>query len=761
LLPDHDIPSLTNAVLTDTALPDAVTHPNNGNFQHLPVAASLPVDADLIEPQTILLAGPEVSSSSAPILWKALIPICILAPLCALALWLDQSPPGSLPPTPQTSIVRPSATNAPHSPLPDLLGAPQGNTGQQAPGALGGATPTAPLSSPQSGQGALPSIALATPPMAAPVAAPTALADSPGRAAFLMGEEALRRQKPDEAKRAYQEALHLDANLAPAHMRLADFAARGNDARETQYHLESAARLLPNDATPHLQLSQLFLQTHQAQKAEAAALNAVQIAKGPIKRAAQGNYARILTGNKKEAQAFGVWTSLLKSNPGDVEAALSASLLAGRKLNKPQEAKTLMAQAIKVPPTNPDVTLFLAGVLAEQKRVDDATKVLVAGTRKFPQFIPLHISLAELRLARGDNKGALATLRALLPRVPKTVTGGRTKAEVHIALAQALAHSRQVKPALAEAKNALQLQPRNPAVIAAVAELHFATGDSKSGIGALRNLLRLDPKNSQARHALAEALASTNQWDAAQKELQTYIKAVPKDLNALAEMAALHERRGKREAALQVWNSIAQKRPDHPLAPLQQGRLLALLNRPEKALERYRAVLKLAPNEPNALMGAAEIEEKRGEEGAALDYLKAFINVEPKFDPAYAMLMRVAKKQNQEDKTIDFLKQQLTQNPDRRGAYAAILDYYETVGKGESGRAFVKSYIDKNPKLTAPRLAIEEFDLRRAKASLSELLKADKTKADKPVADKSDADKADSDKPLLRERGSTLPLPKD
>lgn len=592
------------------------------------------------------------------------------------------------------------------------------------------------------------------PPLAAQGAAPTPPPDSPGRSVFLQGEEALRRQKPDEAKRAYQEALHLDANLAPAHMRLADLAARGNDAHETQFHLEAAARLLPTDAMPRLQLSQLFLQTRQAQKAETAAANAVQVAKGPLKRMAQGNYARILTNNKKEAQAYALWRALLNTNSNDVEAALSASLLASRKLNKPQEAKTLMAQAIKAPPTNPDVTLLLAGVLAEQKRVEDSHKVLIAGARKFPQFIPLHISLAELRLARGDNKGALATLRALLPRVPKTIAGGSARAEVHIALAQTLAHRRQVKLALVEAKNALQLQPRNAAVVASVAELYMAVGDAKNGIITLRNLLQLDPKNSQARHALAAALASTNQWDAAQKELATYIKSEPKDLNALAELASLHERRGKREAALQVWNSIAQKRPDHALAPLQQGRLLALLNRPEKALERYRTVLRMAPNEPNALMGAAEIEEKQGEAGAALAHLKTFINSEPKYDPAYASLVRVAKKQDKMAETVEFLKGQLAKNADRRGAYTAILDYYESIGKIETGRSFVRTYIDKHPKLTAPRLAIEEFDLRRAKASLAELLKADKAKANQPLVNKEEPEKTP-----LRERGSTLPLP--
>ncbi len=565
---------------------------------------------------------------------------------------------------------------------------------------------------------------------------PTAPPTSPGKAAFEQGEVALRQQKLDDARTAFQKALQLDDKLAPAHLRLAAIAADSNDAQGARLHLESAASLLPSDALPRLQLSQLYLQTQEPQKAETAAAEAVRLAKGPMKRDAQGNYARILTANKKEAKAYEVWTSLLKANSKDGEAALAAALLASEKLKRPKDADKWLAQAIKAPPANPQVSILLAQVLAGKKRAQDADKVLSAAAQKFPTFIPLHISLAELKLSRGDSKGSVATLRALLPKVPSKAAGGAAKSEVYVALAQALAHSGQTKSAISEAKNALTLQPKNPAVVAIVAEIFLGSGDSKSGIAALKTLLQLDPKNYKAHHILAGAYADIKQWDAAQKELDIYIKAVPQDLSALADKASLLEQRGQKEEALKTWGILAQKKPDVPIAPMQQARLLAEMQRLEPALERYKAVLKLVPKEPNALLGAAEIEEKRGDNDAALAHLKQFVTIEPKFDPAYAALTRVAKKKNQMAPTVEFLKTQLAKNADRRGAYTAILDYYESVGKAETGRTFVKGYIDKNPKLIAPRAAIEEFDLRRAKASLTELLKADKTKADKPTETK-------------------------
>jgi hypothetical protein len=118
----------------------------------------------------------------------------------------------------------------------------------------------------------------------------------------------------------------------------------------------------------------------------------------------------------------------------------------------------------------------------------------------------------------------------------------------------------------------------------------------------------------------------------------------------------------------------------------------------------------------------------------------------------YDALIDAAKKSKQMPATVTFLKQQLAKNPDRRAAYTAILDYYEEKGEADAGRSFVKSFIDKHPKLIAPRAAIDEFDLRRAKKMLSELQKRDAQKRDNG---KGDDDKRDG----LRPRGSTLPAP--
>lgn len=663
--------------------------------------------------------------------WSAIFPVLLLAVVCATALWQERSahnPKGQ--PTTQSATLPSDSTisQTDEAALRSLLKEPIQPIGG-APSPIG-QPPN--LGQPGSGQ---PSTPLGAPVTALPSPTPLA-ATSPGRDAYTRGEQALRSNNPTAASSAFQEALRLDTKLVPAHLRLAELSARAGKIPEAQAHLDAAIALTPQDPTPRLQLSQLYAQTNQAAKAESAARGAAEVAKGPVRRVALGNYARILTAANKAAPAYEIWSALLKSNPQDAEAALSASLLASEKLNKPKDGERLLAQAAKMPVTNPEVALLTTRVLAQRRKIDDANRILLTATKKFPVFIPLHTTLAELRLARGDSKGAIAVMRAIMGRIPDKVQGGAVKAELHLEMARVLAASNQVKGAISEAQKSAAMAPRSPEPPAFLADLYLSTGNLKSGEAALRRVLQLDSRNLEARRGLATVLARSQRWEAAQKEMETYIKAEPRDMKAVADLATIHERAGRPQKSLQLWNDLAKKNPDSPVPALNQARLLSQTKQPEAALERYRFALTIQPDEPEALLGAADIEEKRGEDMRALAHLKSAIQVAPKFDPAYVALMRVAKKRGQGQATINFLKQQLNKDPNRpAAAYAAILDYYESTQQTDMGRDIVKGYIDKNKKLTSPRVALDEFDLRRAKAQLSDLLKKDKEKAaQKPTA---------------------------
>jgi tetratricopeptide (TPR) repeat protein len=187
-------------------------------------------------------------------------------------------------------------------------------------------------------------------------------------------------------------------------------------------------------------------------------------------------------------------------------------------------------------------------------------------------------------------------------------------------------------------------------------------------------------------------------------------------------LAGVSEAAGDKNGALALWTSIAQQVPRDPLPVVQQARLMNDLGQESKALERYRYVL----------AGQTQQQPRLTPEDEAM---------------VYDALLDTAKKSKQMPGTVTFLKQQLAKSPDHRAAYTAILDYYEEKGDAETGRAFVKSFIDKHPKLIAPRAAIDEFDLRRAKKMLSELQKRD---SGKRAPEKRDG---------LPSRGSTLPAP--
>jgi tetratricopeptide (TPR) repeat protein len=202
------------------------------------------------------------------------------------------------------------------------------------------------------------------------------------------------------------------------------------------------------------------------------------------------------------------------------------------------------------------------------------------------------------------------------------------------------------------------------------------------------------------------------------------MEAKPNDRAALAEYALRLERRGQITKSLNFWQRMARITPDNALPHLQAGRLLQRLGRSEEALRKYLYVLKIAPGEPNALLGAAQLEEKTGQTARALPHWRALIVARPDYNEGYESLMNAALARGQLPVTVNFLKQQLGKNPNRRAAYAAILHAYEQSGDREAGRTLVKEFMERFPKSTAPRLALDAFDLETARKRLRDVERA-------------------------------------
>jgi predicted TPR repeat methyltransferase len=118
------------------------------------------------------------------------------------------------------------------------------------------------------------------------------------------------------------------------------------------------------------------------------------------------------------------------------------------------------------------------------------------------------IAQAEGLIAEGRAHEAARALRARL-------ADGRGGTLARITLVKALLASNDVRGALAEAREAVSLNPDLPAVLVALGEALLAAENLPAAIAELQRALRLDPDHAQARFLTARAWTEAGEADKA------------------------------------------------------------------------------------------------------------------------------------------------------------------------------------------------------------------------------------------------------
>ena len=103
------------------------------------------------------------------------------------------------------------------------------------------------------------------------------------------------------------------------------------------------------------------------------------------------------------------------------------------------------------------------------------------------------IAEAEAQIAAGQAHAAARALRARL-------ADGRGGALARISLVTALLASGDVRGALAEAREAVSLNPDLPSVLVALGQALLAAENLPAAIAEFQRALRLDPGHVEARH---------------------------------------------------------------------------------------------------------------------------------------------------------------------------------------------------------------------------------------------------------------------
>lgn len=269
-----------------------------------------------------------------------------------------------------------------------------------------------------------------------------------------------------------------------------------------------------------------------------------------------------------------------------------------------EKGKELVAQAVRLAPSNEEARLTLARLLATKKDLkgtrEQVEAILVHNDTNFGALMLLgHIEFLEGRLEAAEEAYGRAMEAAVNPT------------EAQLKRAQVRVEKKDFEQAQADADEMLARYPNSPSVHYVQALIHFEQQLFEEAISSLaiaekdlerhpeallyagishnklgnydqaRNYANqfhnLQPRNAYGRRLLAMVAMSSGAHDEAEQELQTLVDANPGDVASMNLLANSLLAQGNTEAGLELLAKVAELQPDSSIAlgRLAAGRLLA------------------------------------------------------------------------------------------------------------------------------------------------------------------------------------------
>ncbi len=232
--------------------------------------------------------------------------------------------------------------------------------------------------------------------------------------------------------------------------------------------------------------------------------------------------------------------------------------------DRPAEAETLLRRVTADSPSSFGAWYYLARVLTDTGRDEEALQAIRAARRRDPRPLPGLIEEARLLTRLGRYQEAEPIAREAIAR-----DAGR--AEAHVVLARCLQERGALDEAAGRLRRALDLEPDHLAALSRLVTIEMRRGNVEEA--------------ERVRQAHREALALRRVEDRVR---------VPRRA-AVAAFA-----RGDYAEALATFRSVARQTPDDPQVHLHIGATLIALQHYDEALEALRNCLRLDPLEARA-----------------------------------------------------------------------------------------------------------------------------------------------------------------
>jgi cellulose synthase operon protein C len=461
-----------------------------------------------------------------------------------------------------------------------------------------------------------------------------ALPDDSAWANYLAGSVLLLRRDDSEALKRFDAALKLVPAHVPTLLAVGDHDLRSGDVARAGEIFSLAHQASPLNVAAAVGLAEVHLSTHDVSADDLKALAEVAPeGERAIPTAVRQRFdlatARVLAANGQTQKAVQRLQDGVAQH-GD-ELFAYASALADVYVSDGQYARAEDEawRALSRNKQDPEALERYGRILLGRGRYRDVlARVPASGSRR------LHVLRAQADLGLGDCIAARGEVEA-------TRKDGKAPALGAVVMAQCDAKAGRVTEAEQTLHQIAGLPHAPLEALLALATLEDQSGDGQQALTDARNAVQLEPRNYEAHCLLGRLLWKGGSPSDGVPELQTSLRLNRQHAEALVALGLLQLDQGQAVAARQSLDEAVASAPLDPQANLALARALLALGLPVDAEHSAARAAKLSPKDPQAHHWLGKIALRAGDQHLALRELKEAKKLDKK-DPTIGQDLALA-----------------------------------------------------------------------------------------------------------------------
>jgi len=303
------------------------------------------------------------------------------------------------------------------------------------------------------------------------------------------------------------------------------------------------------------------------------------------------------------AEAAEYWERVVADQPDIRSVTRCGRALA--KAKRPEAAKKMLGEALRLDPDFPAATFQFGLLLTEEHRLEEAASYFERGLAR-AEVQPILTVLGATQRSLGRAAEATRSLRRALELDPED-------SEAHFHLAMVLRESDRSE-AVRLLRRAVELDPSTASAHRELGLLLWATGTGQDSLAEaefhLRYALRLNDEDAWAHHHLGLVLRYKGQLSIAERHLRRAAELMPSNELVFSDLGGLLNTVGQLDAAKSAFQHALSLSPQSPIVLREYGLFERAHGNHSAAHDLLERAVRLDPDDRRAREALAAIERE-------------------------------------------------------------------------------------------------------------------------------------------------------